>query len=480
MDAFPEIFTIVDTETTGMRPASSSIMDIGIIRVEHGTVVDRFETLINPGSTVPYFIQNLTGISTEDVATSPPFEDVALKIEELFDGAVFVAHNASFDYRFLQSEFARIGKRFEAPKLCTVALSRKLFPKHKSHNLDALISRYSLSCETRHRAMPDAVVLEGFFQYLAATIPATELQQAVQHVLYGSHADKAGSFQKLPDSAGVYFFYGDDNDLLYIGKSKHVRTRARSHFSKNSEAREKHLQEGTTSIESISTSGELSALLLEAALIKKESPVYNRALRKRRILVVAHKKQNANGYLEVHYDHVEEILQDPDVLGIFKTTTQAKAKVRMLATEYTLCKKLCGLEKGSTTCFGYQLQSCDGACAGSISPEEYNQRLTEAFEKRALKIWPYKGTVAITESVNEDSGTVFFIHEWMLLGAFTYDTNGMFNTLLPADTSLDFDTYKILVRYMLNPANRRTIRVLSDTEFTTEFARCTNTYEVVV
>jgi DNA polymerase III epsilon subunit family exonuclease len=111
LQAFPDTFAIIDTETTGMRPPYSRVVDVGIIRIEQGLVVDRFETLLNPGTYIPSSISRFTGITDSDVATAPQFEDVALRVRELLAGAVFVAHNASFDYNFIASEFKRIGCR---------------------------------------------------------------------------------------------------------------------------------------------------------------------------------------------------------------------------------------------------------------------------------------------------------------------------------------------------------------------------------
>ena len=482
MEAFPEIFTIIDTETTGMRPPMSRIIDIGIIRVEQGKVVERYQTLLNPGMTLSPMIGRLTGIRTEDLEDAPPFDEVAFKVQELFADSVFVAHNASFDYRFVQSEFRRIGIEFSMPTLCTVQLSRKLFPKERGHNLDALIARHGLTCDSRHRALPDADVLEQFIRMASAQLPKEVIEDALATLLYGNKTAKKmpnTKFSHLPDGAGVYFFYGEDDELLYIGKSKHVRTRARSHFSKSSEHKERHLQEGTASIETISTSGELSALLLESALIKKESPVYNRALRKRCSLVIAKRVQDENGYDTVTLSRTEELTPSTNILGVFRTMVQAKEKIKVLAKEHRLCAKLLGIEKSSGACFGSQIQTCDGACTGKIDTDTYNERVTEAFSQRRLRSWPYKGPVLITERENENSGTIFFIRDWVLLGSFRYD--GEQCSELPlAEKDFDYDLYKILVRYMLNPKNRRSIRTLTEREFQKEYAQCTDSYENVL
>lgn len=470
MKDFPEIFSIIDTETTGMRPPFSRIIDIGIIRVEHGKEVERFQTLINPGTSVPSFIQRFTSITDEDLATAPSFDDVALQVLELLRGAVFVAHNAPFDYSFVQSEFSRLGMSFAAETLCSVRLSRALTPKAKSHNLDSVIDRYGIRLDgERHRALPDAEAVWQFFQKAGKAHSSEELQGAVARARAGgaTPAIARDTFTDLPDSSGVYFFYGPEQELLYIGKSKHVRTRARSHFHTSSQIKERHLQTETNTIASVKTSGELSALLLESALIKAQSPIYNRALRKRKTLVLANQMETGMGYLTVSLDRAAEIDPNDGALSVFRTTTQAKMKLRELAKEHRLCHKLLGIEAGTGACFGHQLGTCDGACIGKEPPEPYNERFTEAFSKRKLRTWPYAGTVMIEEKENESAGTVIFIRDWVLLGAYRYEGETHEPLFAEAEQAagFDYDTYKILVRYMLNAKNRRSIRVLTDREY---------------
>ncbi len=469
-----------------MRPPFSRIIDLGIIRVENGKIVDRFETLINPGISIPSYIRRFTSITDEDLQDAPTFEEVALQVEAIMRDAVFVAHNAPFDYSFIKSEFRRLDMEFSAETLCSVRLSRTLFPKERSHSLESIINRYGINTKARHRAMPDAQAVWDFFQIIDTTLPQEEVKRAIQAVRQGGDMPAPrvarDNFTDLPDSAGVYFFYGPEQELLYVGKSKHIRTRARSHFSGDTN-KEVHLKGETTSIASVKTSGELSALILEAALIKKDAPVYNRALRKRKKLVIAKATRDANGYDRIILERIETVHPEDGVLSVFRTTTQGKNTLKLLAREHTLCLKLLGIENGSGACFGYQLGSCNGACIGKEPAEEYNARLAEAFAKRRLRTWPYKGTIMIDEKESEHAGTVFFIDNWTLLGAFRYEgeefsplvqgINGE-NGTEQEGINFDYDTYKILVRFMSNSKNKRSITVLSPKEFRVAYARATN------
>lgn len=474
MKEFPRTFSIVDTETTGMRPPFSRIIDIGIIRVENGKEVARFESLVNPGTTLPSSITRLTSITDEELATAPPFEDIALQVQELLEGSVFVAHNASFDYALIKSEFSRLGMEFWAETLCSVRLSRALSPKSRTHNLDSVIDRYDLQLDgDRHRALPDADAVWKFMQASHAVHAPEEIAAAVARARAGGRTPRVArdTFTDLPDSAGVYFFYGPDQELLYIGKSKHVRTRARSHFQRTDSRKEERLQEETANISSVRTSGELSALLLESALIKAQSPLYNRALRKRKLLVIAHEARDESGHATLTLDRATDIDPTVGALAIFRTVAQGKASLRMLAKEHQLCHKLLGIETGAGACFAHQLGSCRGACAGKEPAEEYNERFTNAFASRRMRTWPYKGTVMIEEKETDQAGTVLFVRDWMLLGAYRYEDDA-YEPLLPnLAPGFEYDTYKILVRYMLNTKNRRSIRTLSAREYETTLAR---------
>ncbi|MCC7356095.1 MAG: 3'-5' exonuclease [Candidatus Doudnabacteria bacterium] len=176
-------FTIVDVETTGGNPYFNRIIEIGILRVEKGEVVAKYQTLLNPLRELPEFITKLTGLRDEDLIDAPTFEDKKDEILELFEDSVFVAHNVGFDYDFIKEEFRRVGYGFDAQQLCTVRLSRALFPKEKHHNLGALIERYNFSPENRHRAFDDAQVLWNFLQMLNSQLEKPVLTKALERTL---------------------------------------------------------------------------------------------------------------------------------------------------------------------------------------------------------------------------------------------------------------------------------------------------------
>jgi DNA polymerase III subunit epsilon len=152
-------YVLLDLETTGATPLKDRITEIALIRFKEGVEVDRWQTLVNPQTNIPDFIQSLTGITNEMVKDAPTFEKVAGELLDYLDGAVMCAHNVRFDHGFLKAEFRRIGITLKQRVLCTVKLSRKLYPQYKSHGLSAIIERHDLICHDRHRAMGDVEVM---------------------------------------------------------------------------------------------------------------------------------------------------------------------------------------------------------------------------------------------------------------------------------------------------------------------------------
>lgn len=169
----------VDIETNGLSHINGRVIEVAAIRVEDGEVVDTVNTLVNPGDELPQFITNLTGITSKQVRGAPAFSQVADELYQLIDGSIFVAHNVRFDYSFLEQEFKRIGKDFLPRQLCTVKLSRALYPEHRTHKLQDLIERHGFTYSARHRAFDDAHILWQFIQHLRGTLDDELVEQAV-------------------------------------------------------------------------------------------------------------------------------------------------------------------------------------------------------------------------------------------------------------------------------------------------------------
>ena len=149
-------FAVVDIETTGSTPQSAGITEIAIVIHNGVEVTGKYVTLINPRQKIPPFIVNMTGISDAMVANAPLFEEVAPQIFNLLNGRIFVAHNVSFDYSFVHYLLGKSGFQWSAPKLCTIKLSRRVFPGLEKYGLGSLTRDLGIRIEGRHRAWGDA------------------------------------------------------------------------------------------------------------------------------------------------------------------------------------------------------------------------------------------------------------------------------------------------------------------------------------
>jgi len=265
------------------------------------------------------------------------------------------------------------------------------------------------------------------------------------------------SIRNIPDSPGVYLFYDASGSLIYIGKSKTLRKRVRSHFAA---PEERAMCRKVSYIEIRKTVGELGALLLESQLIKELHPHYNRLSRHKRRIMVARRKLTAEGYTSVSLEPTTRI--DPasfeTILGIFKTKTQAREFLAASARTYRLCLNLIGLEHSRRSCFSFHLHQCNGACAGLEPPELYNPRVEAAFEERRIRSWPFPGAVIIEETDHEEgTSEVFVVDNWCLLYTFTVST-GKPGIRVRGIHQFDYDSYRILAGYIFNDANLEHVR----------------------
>jgi DNA polymerase-3 subunit epsilon len=466
----PQRLAVVDLETTGAHPVRDRITEIAVLRIEDGRIVERWSSLVDPGVPIPATIQNFTGITDAMVADAPAFEQLAEPVQALLDDAVFVAHNARFDYGFLKNAFERMGRRFDADVLCTVKLSRALYPQHHRHGLDALIERHGLTCTARHRAMGDAEVLWQFLAQAEAAFPPANLANAIERAMKRPSRPPGlpeGVLEGLPDSPGVYFFYGDNDLPLYIGKSKRIRGRVMSHFAADRmNGKEAELARQVRRVEWEQTAGELGALLLEACLIQHHRPLHNRLLRKNEevfgLRVVGSNKRKATVL-----ERVPLAGSDPrqwvDVFGAFRSRKEADNLLRELAMLYKLCPRRLGLEPGRTgACMAHQLKRCAGVCAGKEPPEAHDARLVAALAGKGVKPWPWPGPVVVPEH-DPDTGRSEFhvLDRWCYLSTARSEAD-ILDSLSGATYAFDIDIYRLLVRWFDAVTHRQAAVPLQD------------------
>jgi hypothetical protein len=267
----------------------------------------------------------------------------------------------------------------------------------------------------------------------------------------------------FPERPGVYLFYGGSGDLVYVGKSKTLRSRIRAHFAAPAERR---FMRGVKRIEIQGTAGELGAMLLESKFIKELRPLRNIASRRRRRIIIALKKLNKQGFAVVTLKAIDywSIDASTPVLGLFKHRTQAMEYLADAAKTYRLCPKLLKLEQPKRYCFSYHLGRCDGVCMGEGDPDEYNARVDKAFEARRIKAWPYGGMIVVEEqSKDRNVRELFFIDNWCLIGSLRSSENNLRPSVY-GEHRFDYDSYKILYAYLIDPRNEKLIRPAGDQE----------------
>ena len=461
-------YVLLDLETTGGNPLDCRITEIAAVRVENGQEVARWSTLVNPGTRIPPLIQNLTGISNAMVADAPPFDEVGATLLKLLDGAVLVAHNVRFDHGFLLNEFARMDVALRVKTLCTVRLSRKLYPQHKSHGLDAIMQRHSLTTLSRHRAMGDVDLVQGFLQVATQELGADTVSQQAALLMQGSAAlppHLETNVADMPETAGVYLFYGEDIETaeqgrktqipLYIGKSIKLRSRVMSHFqAAGREAREMRIAQEIRRVEWMETAGELGALLLEARLVKQMQPLLNRKLRRENQLCAWRLDENPNARPLVTLVRGDDLQPSEfgQMYGVYRSKNQALSGLRELADLHGLCHQALGLESGKGRCFAHQIGRCKGVCCGGEKPELHHLRLKLALNQQQLRVWPYAGKIGLREHNAQTGRTDMHVFDqWCHLA--TVQNEADLEEVINANTSLafDLDTYRLLLKHLAAP-----------------------------
>ena len=435
------------------------VIDVAVIGATGGRVDFEWQSLVNPGVRVPAGITALTGIDNEMLADAPPFEKIAKELRARLAGRVFIAHNVRFDYGFIRREFAAIGDSWRSPNLCTVRLSRALYPEMPRHNLDAVMERHGIVIENRHRAMPDAQVLLAFWRKLLAEWACDALQGALDLASLRTALPAALSPDlpdDLPEGPGVYRFFGAGEDgadtLLYVGKAKNLRDRVLDHFRVGAaDAKSRKLAAQVRRVDWIETAGELGALLLEAREVREAQPVYNRQLRGGGGRFTWLFEGDAAPAL-VELD--AEVLRSGNAFGTWRAARDAKRALESLARDNRWCFKLLGLESGTGSCFGLQVGRCNGACVGKESTAVHLTRVKLGLMPQRLKPWPHEGPVVLKEGAGERQQW-HIVDAWQHLATFdAVEMDQLSEVLRRARRTterFDIDAYRIFTRFMRDP-----------------------------
>ncbi|HTB26990.1 MAG TPA: exonuclease domain-containing protein [Puia sp.] len=373
------MYAIVDIETTGSYAANNGITELAIVLHDGNKIIERFETLIDPQSPIPQYVQVLTGIRPDMLVGAPLFSDVAQRVHDMLKDAVFVAHHVNFDYSFIKYHLESCGFELDVKRLCTVRLSRKVFPGLAGYSLGKLCRDLEIPILNRHRAGGDADATVILFE----KILKQDSQGAFGHMLHGKSREQylppnlpSEQVASIPYTPGVYYFHDQKGKVIYVGKAKNLRSRVCSHFSNNSTGLRK--QEFLRNIYSVSWQDcgtELMAFLFECVEIRRLWPAYNRSLKRFEQTFGLYVYEDQSGYLRLT---IEKKKQNLTAYYSFNSLSEGWQILRKLVSQFELCPKLCFIQKGNEACSGLADKTCHGACIQSESADDYNRRLRTA------------------------------------------------------------------------------------------------------
>ncbi len=373
-------YTIIDIETTGGNPYRDRITEIAIYVHNGEKVINEFHSLINPERKIPYFISQMTGISDDMVTRAPKFYEVAKKIVELTENSIFVAHNASFDYNFIKTEFKNLGYYYQRDILCTVKLSRKIIPGKKSYSLGKLCNELGIIISDRHRAKGDALATVKLFELLLRKNSGSVFDQILNLQFNNNMVNQAITrkvIDKLPQKTGIYYFLNEKAEIIYIGKSNDIKQRVLSHLSSVKTKKGAEMIEKISDIHFEITGSELIALLRESEEIKNHNPVFNKAKKNSSYNYGLFSFLDEKGYLCIKID---KFTNGKIPHTSFSSLEKGKEFLFSLTEKYNLCQNLTGLYATSSACFQFALNRCYGACIGKESPDSYNERVQQALD----------------------------------------------------------------------------------------------------
>lgn len=388
------MYAIVDIETTGGHASSNGITEIAVYVHDGTEVKERYHSLINPGKSIPPYISALTGITDEMVAHAPPFESLASKLYELLAGKIFVAHNVNFDFSFLKHHFKLSGFDLQEKKLCTVRLSRRVFPGMPSYSLGNLCRELGIPVHDRHRADGDARATVSLFDRILMKDGTAVIDQMLKRNSGDQwlplNIDRS-VIDALPSCAGVYYFHNRKGKVIYVGKAVNVKRRVASHFTRNDpDPKRQHLLRQVHGITHKECASELHALILESTEIRKLWPVYNRSQKRPQQKFGLYSFMDGKGYMRLAIDQKKKHLP---ALYTFNWLHEGQVMLRKLVDAFDLDRRLCFLNEGS------------GEAKNPGRPHHYNSRVKKAIESLDQQL----PTFALVDRVAESGKKLYLL-----------------------------------------------------------------------
>jgi DNA polymerase-3 subunit epsilon len=355
---------------------------------------------------------------------APKFHEVAKRILEITEDTIFVAHNTSFDFRILKTEYSRLGYNFKRNTLCTLELSKKLIPDMNSYSLGKLTKQLGIPLTQRHRASGDALATVKLFKLLLdKDLEKKIIIENIKNSNKNSLPKKLNQIlDNLPNSVGIYYMHDENSKIIYIGKSKNIKKRINQHFA-GKDNKSKKLQLHTETVSYDETGSELIALLKESNQIKLHKPIYNRKLRKSVYPYGLYSYNDENNYINLK---ISKINTSSKPITTFKNINAGIEFLNKLINEYNLCQKLCGIYKSKNSCFKYSIKECSGACINLEKYKDYNLRILKAikylnFDKQNFAI--------IDKGRNIDENSFILVEDGLFIGLGYFNLNFQINNI---------------------------------------------------
>jgi len=410
------MYAIIDIETTGGKYNEESITEIAIYRYHNNKIVDQFSSLVNPQKQIQPFVEKLTGINQKMLITAPKFHEIAKRIIEITDKSIIVAHNAQFDYRILQTEFIRLGYRFKLKSICTVKLSKEIFPNLKSYKLGKLVKSLGIPIKNRHRARGDALATLKLFELLLKMDINKEILKT--HVKELITTEKKNDFSKIimpiPTEIGNYYFINNKSEIFFIGKSKNIKKRVIQHLTGNTK-KDLKIQKLIKTIKYETTGNELISILKEKNEIEKTQPILNKS-----------KIKNSTFGIRIDYDYlyhrliIEKINNDVNYLKIFENKNTALSKLKSWIDKFSLCTNYTSIGIENKSCDLYNINKCKGACMNIESSKIYNLRLNSLYKHLEYQL---KDFLLIDKGISDSSKSFIWIENYKLKGYGYFNLN---------------------------------------------------------
>ena len=383
-------FSVLDFETTGTSAKFARAIEVGIVKMKNGKIIDTYSSLINPGSQIPYQITLLTGITNEDMLNAPYFEDVIEEIDAFISGSILVAHNLTFDLSFLRAEYLRAGKEIsEIPKVCTLKLARKIYPALPSKSLGNVVKYLKIKHRHVHRALGDASATAKILDKMLIQLQEEHHIDEVGQLISFMNMPKQKSYRilkkklsndysSLPAKPGVYYFKDGNDKIIYVGKAKSLKERVRNYFSSNSIRKAKKIVSSASRLGFEETNTELSALITESELIKKHKPRFNSQL----------KKYGQSYFLKVDKDnHAPKIsstsvfdFDGNDYFGPISSRDSVRSILEIIDKSFLLRECNEREFKKKKRCYLADIERCTAPCEVNSVQKEYANELAKVYE----------------------------------------------------------------------------------------------------